>query len=257
MANPKKALATELKDLDVDRVDGVDRPATGRAFALYKSETPTSKKEETIMAETTVTKAQLDEIMKGYAAVATAADMLLKALRKDAKGNVSKSTAIAVNGLAQIMGSTPVFKAVPGIDSQPYQIEDPMRDENGRGPADENLGANFTPRSMPGSMVGKVQFSVKGTEKAAPVVPGVAPAVDEEEGKLPWMKSVEAFNAAVAKAVAAEVAKTAVAAPVVKVEKTEVPASKQVMTEEQKQVRKSAGYRMGESFENVVFTARA
>jgi len=30
-------LSTELKDLDVDRVDGVDRPATGRAFALYKS----------------------------------------------------------------------------------------------------------------------------------------------------------------------------------------------------------------------------
>src|SRR5262245_49129177 len=33
----KKNLSTELKDLDVDRVDGVDRPATGRAFALYKS----------------------------------------------------------------------------------------------------------------------------------------------------------------------------------------------------------------------------
>src|SRR5881628_1859429 len=31
-------LSTELKDLDVDRVDGVDRPATGRAFALYKSQ---------------------------------------------------------------------------------------------------------------------------------------------------------------------------------------------------------------------------
>src|SRR2546425_4126495 len=30
-------LATELKDLDVDRVDGVDKPATGRPFALYKS----------------------------------------------------------------------------------------------------------------------------------------------------------------------------------------------------------------------------
>lgn len=37
MLPKKKSLATELKDLDVDRVDGVDRPATGRAFALYKS----------------------------------------------------------------------------------------------------------------------------------------------------------------------------------------------------------------------------
>src|SRR2546428_2494935 len=36
---PKKKngdLATELKDLDVDRVDGVDRPATGRAFVVSK-----------------------------------------------------------------------------------------------------------------------------------------------------------------------------------------------------------------------------
>lgn len=29
--------ATELKDLQVDRVDGVDRPATGRKFILFKS----------------------------------------------------------------------------------------------------------------------------------------------------------------------------------------------------------------------------
>src|SRR5713101_1298056 len=32
----KNELATELKDLDVDRVDGVDRPATGRAFVVSK-----------------------------------------------------------------------------------------------------------------------------------------------------------------------------------------------------------------------------
>jgi len=38
MAIRKTGLTTELKDLDVDRVDGVDRPATGRAFALFKSE---------------------------------------------------------------------------------------------------------------------------------------------------------------------------------------------------------------------------
>src|SRR5437870_5676476 len=38
MLPKKKNLSTELKDLDVDRVDGVDRPATGRAFVLFKSE---------------------------------------------------------------------------------------------------------------------------------------------------------------------------------------------------------------------------
>jgi hypothetical protein len=30
-------VATELKQLDVDRIDGVDRPATGRSFAVAKS----------------------------------------------------------------------------------------------------------------------------------------------------------------------------------------------------------------------------
>lgn len=34
----KRRSATELKDLTVDRVDGVDRPATGRNFLLFKSE---------------------------------------------------------------------------------------------------------------------------------------------------------------------------------------------------------------------------
>ncbi len=34
----KKRTAQELKDLDVDRVDGVDKPATGRRFLLFKSE---------------------------------------------------------------------------------------------------------------------------------------------------------------------------------------------------------------------------
>ena len=33
-----KPSATQLMDLDVDRVDGVDKPATGRGFLLFKSE---------------------------------------------------------------------------------------------------------------------------------------------------------------------------------------------------------------------------
>lgn len=38
LAPEGKPKAQELKDLDVDRVDGVDRPATGRSFLLFKSE---------------------------------------------------------------------------------------------------------------------------------------------------------------------------------------------------------------------------
>jgi hypothetical protein len=209
---------------------------------------------------TEITKDQLAALLKNYASVATAADMLLKALRKDQAGKVSKSTAIAVNGLAQIMGSEPVFvaKAVP---TQPYEFSEP--DADMRGPADEDLGGNFTPRSMPGSMVGRVQFSVKGTEKASYAAPAVADG-DEDDAKMPWEKSAAAkaaFDAAVAKAVAAEVAK---AAPVAKIEKTaepvakaEKPESKQVMTPEQREVRKNQGYRFGESYADVVFGARA
>jgi hypothetical protein len=255
MATRTKALTTELKDLDVDRVDGVDRPATGRAFALYKSRDskPIMKEEITTMAET-ITKDQLAQLMKNYAAVATAADMLLKAFRVDKSGRVSKSTAIAANGLAQIMGSEPVFvtKAVP---TQPYEYSEPNVDE--RGPADEDLGGNFTPRSMPGSMVGRVQFAVK----AAPMAPAAPAVADEDDKQLPaFMKSIED---AIAKGIETAVAKVAapVAAPVA-VAKAEVaapvvaPASKQVVTAEQREVRKGQGYRFGESFENVVFTPR-
>lgn len=253
MATRTKALTTELKDLDVDRVDGVDRPATGRAFALFKSRDgkPVTKKEDTTMAET-ITKDQLSQLMKNYAAVATAADMLLKALRKDAAGKVSKSTAIAVNGLAQIMGAEPVFvaKAVP---TQPYEFSEP--DADMRGPADEDLGNNFTPRSMPGSMVGRVQFSVKGVAaaKASYSAPAVDGDEDDKKDMPAFMKSQADFDAAVAKAVEAAIAKQA---PVAKVEKAEKPESKQVMTAEQREVRKGQGYRFGETYTDVVFGAQ-
>lgn len=200
-----------------------------------------------------LTEVQYAEIMKNYASVATAADMLLKALRKDAAGKVSKSTAIAVNGLAQIMGAEPVFvsKAVP---TQPYEITEDV-DADKRGPADENIGGNFTPRSMPGSMVGKVQFSVK-----AAVPQTVAPAVHDEAQapgapaaaqKMPW----DEMKSAIAD-IAKDVATLKIAAPVNKIVKAEVPASKQVETDEHK-VRKDSGYRFGQSFEDIVFGATA
>ncbi len=34
----RKKATSELKDLQIDRVDGVDKPATGRTFILMKSE---------------------------------------------------------------------------------------------------------------------------------------------------------------------------------------------------------------------------
>jgi hypothetical protein len=202
------------------------------------------------MAE--ITKEQFATLKKNYAAVATAADLLVKALR--ASKSVTKSVAVAANGMAQILAQEPVVKAVPGIDNQPYQIEDPMRDENKRGPADEDLGANFTPRSMPGSMVGRVQFSVKGAAKAAPMVADGETEPDADDAaKMPWEKSLKSLEATV-KAQSEQIAalKSALPTPVVKTEDKK-PESKQVMTDEQRQVRKSAGYRFGESFEDVVF----
>lgn len=255
----KSTLATELKDLDVDRVDGVDRPATGRAWALFKN-----KQGDTTMPDT-ITKDELQALLKNYAAVATAADLLLKAVRKDAKGSVSKATAIACNGLAQIMGADPVFKAVPGIAQQPYEIEDPMRDENKRGPADESIGSNFTPRSMPGSMVGKVQFSVKSADVVDKAFP---PAVEGDEKKpapaMPWDEAK--MSKAIADGVAATLKSMGIAAPVEKIVKTEdkpvvvAPASKQpadngivTLDAATVAVRKGAGFRMGASFDSLVF----
>lgn len=156
----------QLLDLDTDRVDGVDKPATGRTFALFKSEEGAAGQEA---------------ILKGYALVATAAAEVLKAIRKDEHAQVSRSTAIALNGLAQILSDEPVFvgKAVP---TQPYEYTEPDKDK--RGPADENLGGNFTPRAMPGSMVGKVEFRLKDAAKQAEKKGPGPKMYDEEDEKM-------------------------------------------------------------------------
>jgi len=202
MANQK---ATEMKDLSVERVDGVDRPATGRKFILFKDESA----------------GKGSQIMKGYAMTATAAAEVLKHFRQDGQAVVGKNTAVALNGLAQVLGAAPVFlsKAVP---THPYEFSEPDADK--RGPADEKLGANFTPHAMPGSMVGAVQFSVKGVAaQKAGGEPAIAEDEDEEmkskalaakakaddekpkEDKElpPWMKSIVAASAAQAKSIEA------------------------------------------------------
>lgn len=155
---------SELKDLDVDRVDGVDKPATGRSFLLFKGEDG-------------------DKVMKGYGMVATAAGAVLTKMRTDKHAVVSRKSAVALNGLAQVLGQDPVFvgKSVP---TQPYEFSEPDTDK--RGPADEDLGSNFTPRAMPGSMVGSVQFRMKDEDME-----------EEEEGK-PWEKTAKSAAKAAA-----------------------------------------------------------
>jgi len=121
---------------------------------------------------------------------------------------------------------------------------------------------------MPGSMVGKVQFSVKAadaslTKAGAPMVaPDEEKPVEPEKPKMPWddMKMAKSIEDAVAKGIAEGLKKAAPVAKAENVEKAEgkaAPESKQVQTDEQRAVRKSAGYRFGESFENVVFARQS
>lgn len=272
------ANASELKDLDVDRVDGVDKPATGRNFLLFKSEAGAAA----------VAKS---EIMKGYGATATAAALVLKALRTDKSCTVSRKSAVALNGLAQILGVDPVFvgKSVP---TQPYEIKEDV-DVDSRGPADENLGGNFSPRSMPGSMVGSVQFRMKDeaddedaskhktkaaydededdakAKAKAAKAKAKAKAEEPDEDDMPddeaegrgiaaSKKSAEAFDAAVAKAVAKSLQDMGLAVPVSKSEDDEPqpvrrPRSKQIEEAEPVKVQKNSDLRMGVSFANIAF----
>lgn len=274
--------ASELKDLDVDRVDGVDKPATGRNFLLFKSE------------------GGADAIMKGYGAACTAGALVLKALRTDKSCTVSRKSAVALNGLAQILGQDALFvgKSVP---TQPYEIKEDV-DVDSRGPADEDLGGNFTPRSMPGSMVGSVQFRMKDADEAddedaskdkvktkaaydddaakakaatakakakAKADDAAAEGTDDEmdpaeqdaRGVAASKKSAEAFDAAVAKAVAKSLQDMGLAVPVSKSEDDEPqparrPRSRQIEEAEPVVVKKDSGLRMGVSFANIAFNTQ-
>ena len=268
---------SELKDLDVDRVDGVDKPATGRSFLLFKGEDG-------------------DQVMKGYGMVATAAGAVLSKMRTDKNAVVSRKSAVALNGLAQVLGQDPVFvgKSVP---TQPYEFSEPDADK--RGPADEDLGPNFTPRAMPGSMVGSVQFRMKDEDAE------MEPEDEEPEDEKPWektarsvaaakaakakaakdaddteMDATEAANRGVARSIEAmakamEALPAAIAKAVVAAEKAEITKmeggepegeeaepvkksarSRQIVDDEPLTVRKGAGGyepRMGTGFSNIVF----
>jgi hypothetical protein len=249
---------TELKNLEVDRVDGVDKPATGRKFLLFKSENGS------------------DAVMKSYGAVATAADIVLKMVRIDKHAVVSRKSAVALNGLAQVLGQDPVFVG-KGFELQPYSLIDSDLDGDKRGPADESLGSNFTAKSGPASMVGSVEFALKdeGTvSKAWP--PAKDDEDDTEEGdakdedkkdKKPWemskgvdgadfvalVKTVATLADTVAKAIAGPVEKSEGDEPE-RVEKRQ-PKSRQVDVDEPVVVRKSRSdeLRLGVSFANIAF----
>lgn len=263
MATPK---GTQLLDLDVERVDGVDKPATGRKFLLAKSEAGAAQIPATVL--------------KGYGMLATIAAEVLKQLRKDAKAQMSVKTATAVNGLAQVLEQEPVFtsKSVP---TQPYEFSEP--DENKRGPADEKIGANFTPHAMPGSMVGAVQFreksavaasqgaqvteDVEATTKAKKDEPAVGdkkPGMDEAEMKERGMAKAigEAVAAAIAPVAEALKAQGATLKSITKAagldEEPEAVATKRPVESRQpkgdeRQVEKSADH---VSFSNIVFPGR-
>lgn len=260
--------AQELKDLDVDRVDAVDRPATGRNFLLFKSEDGT-------------------QIMKGYGALATAAANVLKHVRKDADAVVAKNAAIALNGLAQVLGQDPVFvdKSVP---TQPYEIKEDV-DADARGPADEKLGQLFVARSGPASMVGTVELMTKAwpivddepepdadDEKKKAKAKAAKLKADAEDDEMPdadkadrgVMRSIDALTKAVAASV--EVAKStnemiakAIKGEVAKSEGEEDepavrvrPQSRQPKGDELARVRKSGGGyepRFDVSFADVAF----
>jgi hypothetical protein len=257
----------ELKNLEVDRVDGVDRPATGRNFLLFKSEDG-------------------EAIMKGYGALATVAAEVLSKMRADTSASMSVKSAIAMNGLAQVLGESAVFVG-KGVPTAPYEFTEP--DVDARGPADEKLGSNFVARStMPADMVGTVALSLakdetsevaEKAEKAVkwgkPFQPkkaasdtkdAVEPDADDEKGKkMPWMKSIDAMADAITKQTEAINKMIELAGPAEKVEKAAEqpekirPRSRQVDTDDEpvRSVRKSSGGyqpRFDVSFADMVFT---
>ena len=248
----------ELKDLDVDRIDGVDRPATGRSFLLFKSE------------------GGADAVLKSLGLVSTAASVALAKMRADKSCTVSKDTAVAMNGVAQILGEAPVF-VDKAVATQPYEIKEDV-DVDSRGPADEKLGSNFVARSI-GSVTLKMkeedegglpeQFRSKAAKAASAAKTKAEAVCPPEEDKMP---PVEAGDRGIAARMSkmesaieklANTVQKAIDGPV-QVEKAEgdeptpvrkvVARSKQIEEAEPVQVKKNSDLRMGVSFANIAFS---
>ena len=93
----------KLEDLRVERVDGVDRPATGHRWVIVKSE-------------------EADPVEKDYAGAARAA---IEALSKEEGVTVSKETAEALTALAALLEMSVEFKSVEGAPASDDTDGDP------------------------------------------------------------------------------------------------------------------------------------
>lgn len=223
------AKTTQLKDLDVERIDGVDRPATGRKFLLMKNE------------------GGAQAVLKQAAAASFAASAVLKCMREDAGSTtLAKSTLIAANGLAQVLGQEAVSKAVP---TQPYEYSEP--DVDVRGPADEKLGSTAA-----------LTMKAEAVEAAKAEAPKPKAEEKEDEKEMPWMKAAKAQSEQIASLTSAIAKQGEQISEIVKIAKGELegvtkaetkpakPASKQVVAEDKKEVVEKSDR---VSFASVVF----
>lgn len=93
----------ELQDLEVDRVDGVDEPATGRRFILMKN--AEGKVDTVIKAE------EFEQLKSDAGKLITTAKSALAALAKGDGLALSDAQAGALNELAKLLEAGHEFKA--------------------------------------------------------------------------------------------------------------------------------------------------
>lgn len=158
----------ELKDVDVERVDAVDRPATRRKWLILKSE---EEDEEMV---------NLDELQK-------AALTAIEALAKDAGDEgleISEAAVEALNTLAKLLGADTQFKA----KAKP--------DKGDKGGADE-YGEDYPEPKKPakkddavlkaleehGKLLAEIRDALKPVAKSAP--PSKQPEGDEVKKSAP------------------------------------------------------------------------
>ena len=103
----------KLDDIDVDRVDGVDEPATQRKFLLMKSEEP-------------------DELKQNLSAIIERAEAAISALAKAADElSLTEEAAAALNALADAIGASAIFAAKKPKEEE-YGYPEPDEEKYGK-----------------------------------------------------------------------------------------------------------------------------
>ena len=102
----------KLEDMRVERVDGVDRPATGHRWAIIKNEDGEAPVE------------------KDYAGAATA---VIDAIAKEESVTLSKETVAALTALAELLDIDVTFKSA----DEPVEPEAEVADATGTGIGDD------------------------------------------------------------------------------------------------------------------------